>query len=104
MIMTGAGGDEWLTVDLLLAADFIEALQFRNLYRFTRSRLASFAVPAASGLRYVLWEYGLREVLRFHARALLAKHAPALLRGRRRRGLARAELPWIAPDPGFGPR
>ena len=29
-IMTGAGGDEWLTVDLLLAADFIEALQFRQ--------------------------------------------------------------------------
>ena len=98
-IMTGAGGDEWLTVDLLLAADFIEALQFGNLYRFTRSRLASFAVPAASGLRYVLWEYGLREVLRFHARALLAKRAPALLRARRRRALARAELPWIAPDP-----
>ena len=99
VIMTGAGGDEWLTVDLLLAADFIEALQFVNLYRYTRSRLASFAVPVTSGLRYVLWEYGLREVLRFHARALLAKRAPTVLRARRRRALARAELPWIAPDP-----
>ena len=45
VIMTGGGGDEWLTVDLSLAADFIQALQFGNLYRFTRSRLASFAVP-----------------------------------------------------------
>ena len=60
VIMTGGGGDEWLTVDLRIAADFIEALQFRNLYRFTRSRLASFAVPTAKALRYVLWEYGLR--------------------------------------------
>jgi hypothetical protein len=97
--MTGGGGDEWLTVDLKLAADFIQALQFGNLYRFARSRLASFAVPAHSGLRYVLWEYGLREVLRFHARALLAKHAPSILQARRRRVFERAELPWIAPDP-----
>ena len=99
VIMTGGGGDEWLTVDLRIAADFIEALQFRNLYHFARSRLASFAVPTAKGLRYVLWEYGLQEVLRFHARTLLAKHAPSVLRGRRRRRLARAELPWLAPDP-----
>ena len=99
VIMTGGGGDEWLTVDLRIAADFIEALQFRNLYHFTRSRLASFAVPTTKALRYVLWEYGLEEVLRFHARTLLAKHAPSVLRGRRRRRLARAELPWLAPDP-----
>jgi asparagine synthetase B (glutamine-hydrolysing) len=99
VLMTGGGGDEWLTVDLNLAADFIQALQFGNLYRFTRARLASFAVPTLSGLRYVLWEYGLREVLRFHVRGLLAKHAPSALRARRRRTLARAELPWIAPDP-----
>ena len=99
VILTGAGGDEWLTVDLKLAADFINALQFGNLYRFTRSKLASFSVPARSALRYVLWEYGLREVLRFHTRTLLAKRAPAVLQARRRRAFARTELPWIAPDP-----
>ena len=99
VIMTGGGGDEWLTVDLKIAADFIHARQLGNLYRFTRSRLASFDVPAVSGLRYVLWEYGLREVLRFHGRPLLAKYAPAVLQARRRRVLARTELPWVAPDP-----
>jgi asparagine synthetase B (glutamine-hydrolysing) len=99
VIMTGAGGDEWLTVDLKLAADFIQALQFGNLYRFARSRLASFSVPAAPALRYVLWEYGLREVLRFHTRALLARRASAVLQARRRRAFTRAEIPWVAPDP-----
>jgi asparagine synthase (glutamine-hydrolysing) len=99
VIMTGGGGDEWLTVDLRLAADFIQALQFGNLFRFTRSKLASFAVPTLPALRYVLWEYGLREVLRFHARTLLAKGAPSVLQARRRRTAARAEFPWITPDP-----
>ena len=99
VIMTGGGGDEWLTVDLKLAADFIEARQFRSLYRFTRSKIDSFSVPAWSTLRYVLWEYGLREVLRFHARSLLDKYAPAIVQARRRRILARAALPWVAPDP-----
>lgn len=99
VIMTGGGGDEWLTVDLKLAADFIEARQFRSLYRFTRSKIDSFSVPARSTLRYVLWEYGLREVLRFHARSLLDKYAPAIVQARRRRTLARTALPWVAPDP-----
>jgi asparagine synthase (glutamine-hydrolysing) len=99
VIMTGGGGDEWLTVDLKLAADFIQTRQFRSLYRFTRSKMDSFSVPARSTLRYVLWEYGLREVLRFHARALLARYTPSLLEARRRRALARAALPWVAPDP-----
>jgi asparagine synthase (glutamine-hydrolysing) len=99
VIMTGGGGDEWLTVDLKLAADFIEARQFRNLFRFTRSKIDSFSVPARSTMRYVLWEYGLREVLRFHSRSLLGRYAPALVRARQRRVLARAALPWVAPDP-----
>lgn len=97
VIMTGAGGDEWLTVDLRLAADFIQALQFGNLYRFTRSKLGSFATPTAKTLRFVLWDHGLREVLAFHTRALLLHHAPALLQARRRRALA--HVPWLAPDP-----
>jgi asparagine synthase (glutamine-hydrolysing) len=99
VIMTGGGGDEWLGVDLKLAADFIHARQFGNLVRFARSTVASFSVPAISALRYVLWEYGLREVLRFHARALLARRAPMLLQARRRRAFAKAELGWVAPDP-----
>lgn len=98
VIMTGAGGDEWLTVDLSLAADFIQSLQIRNLVHFTRSRLASFSVPTVPALRYVLWKYGLREVLAFHARRVLAAHAPGVLRARRRRAAARGELPWVAPD------
>lgn len=99
VVMTGAGGDEWLTVDLRLAADFIQALQFRNLYRFARSRIGSFSVPTTSALRYVLWEYGLREVLYARARTLLQRHAPERLRARRRRAFARAEHAWIATDP-----
>ena len=102
VIMTGAGGDEWLTVDLHLAADFIQSLQIRNLVWFTRSRLASFSASTLPALRYMLWRYGLREVLAFHTRRFLATHAPEVLWARRRRVIAAAEVAWVAPDPALG--
>ena len=99
VIMTGDGGDEWLTVDPKLAADFIQAGQFGSLYRFARSKIDSFSVPKLPAAHYLLWQSGLREVLRFHVVGVLGKRAPALLRARRRGVLARTELPWVAPDP-----
>ncbi len=97
VILTGNGGDEWLTVDLKLAADFIQARQFGSLYRFTRSKMDSFSVPTLPALRYLLWQSGLREVLRLHMLRLLEGRMPALLWARRRRMLERTELQWVAP-------
>jgi asparagine synthetase B (glutamine-hydrolysing) len=99
VIMTGAGGDEWLTVDLLLCADLMRALKIADLYRFARSKLGSFDVPVLPALRNLLWTNGLRPILRFHARALLAQQAPDLLRARHRKAMLKAELPWLPPDP-----
>jgi asparagine synthase (glutamine-hydrolysing) len=101
-IMTGAGGDEWLTVDLLLSADLMRELEFAALYRFVRTKLSSFDTTLLPTLRSLLWKNGLQPLGYFYGRKLLQRYAPALREARRRRSIVRAleaELPWIAVEP-----
>jgi asparagine synthetase B (glutamine-hydrolysing) len=101
-IMTGSGGDEWLTVDLHLAADLMRELKFGALYRFVRSKHSSFDTKLLPTLRCVLWRYGLWPLTLYYGRKFLKRYAPGVREWNRRRWAARAvqaELPWIAADP-----
>ncbi len=106
-ILTGAGGDEWLGVTPVLAADLVREFNFLGLYRLWRSNHRSYEVARLDMLRAVLWTFGLRPVLREYwkrsrARAALAQgvqtYLPAVSERRAKQRAARALPGWLAPD------
>ena len=93
-ILTGGGGDEWLTVNPYWGADLMRRLRFAELVRFSLVYRRSFRL----GTRHIfrnLWLYGLRELLLEGGQALVPRLvAAARLKHRL------DELPaWIASDP-----
>ena len=94
VILSGHGGDEWLTVTPYYAADLIVALDWRGLFRLWENERRSFPVPARTLARNLVWRFGIRPLLGSAA----ARIAPWAVDYRRRRA-ARAIPGWIAPDP-----
>lgn len=99
VILTGAGGDEWLAVGPSYAADLLRTFNLAGLYRLTRNLLSSYQVPPHRALRTILWTYGARPIIGSGLRPLLRRTAPDLLRWHRRQRLTQSEPIWIAPDP-----
>lgn len=106
-ILTGAGGDEWLGVTPVLAADLVREFNLLGLYRLWRSNHRSYEVARLDMLRTVLWTFGLRPVLReiwkrSRARVALAQGVqaclPAVSERRAKQRAARALPGWLAPD------
>jgi len=96
LILTGTGGDEWLGVTPLLAADLIRAGDFVGLWRLYRTQLRSYPVSPLPFARNIIWRFGLQEVLRDAA----YQHFPGWMARRRERRRRPVEPPdWIAPDP-----
>jgi asparagine synthase (glutamine-hydrolysing) len=92
VILTGVGGDEWLGVTPALAADLIRAGDAVGLWRLYQAQRKSFRTPPAQAARDVLWQYGMRAVMRDAAH----RYMPGWAASRRRP----VTLPdWIAPDP-----
>jgi asparagine synthase (glutamine-hydrolysing) len=93
-ILTGHGGDEWLTVGALLSADLIRRGAFVELARFFATLWRSYP-PSLRLARNVLWKYGLRPLagLAFH-RLMPEVHKA----GRLKRVLA-SDPSWATPDP-----
>jgi asparagine synthase (glutamine-hydrolysing) len=92
-ILTGHGGDEWLTVNTLLSADLIRRGAFVELARFFGTLWRSYP-PSLALARNVLWKYGLRPLggLALH-RLMPEVHKSSRLK----RVLARDPI-WVAPD------
>lgn len=106
-ILTGTGGDEWLGVTPVLAADLVRRGDLGGLYRLWRSNHRSYEAPRWDMLRSILWTFGLKPVLREHwKRAALRVMAASLVRtclpgvaaARERNRAARAMPAWLAPD------
>lgn len=96
-IITGGGGDEWLCVTPMLAADLIRSLDFAGLYRLSRVIPNSYQLPFRVLARHLLWTCGMRPLLGAAVARGLDRFAPDLLRAKRR-----AYLPvpsWISADP-----
>jgi asparagine synthase (glutamine-hydrolysing) len=94
-ILTGTGGDEWLNVSPMLAADLIRQGHFREVAQLGRIYRRSFRLSTAAIARTVVWRCGLRPL----AAAAVDAAAPRWNASRRAGLLVRATPDWIAPDP-----
>jgi asparagine synthase (glutamine-hydrolysing) len=103
VVLTGGGGDEWLTVTPVHAADLLLSLDFAGLYRLGRSHRRSYRLSRLRVARNVLWTYGAKLFLSQAAgRAagnVLRAVAPSALPRLRRRRYERWSPSWVAPDP-----
>ncbi len=94
-ILTGTGGDEWLTVTPFLAADLLRRADVAGFYQLWRSMHQSVRRSPAVVFRLLLWKCGLKPLL---IQALRQAMPEPLLRARRSR-IARRIPSWLAPDP-----
>jgi asparagine synthetase B (glutamine-hydrolysing) len=97
VILTGNGGDEWLSVSPYYAADLMRTLDLRGLFRLFHHQRRSHAVSAPLYLRNILWRFGARPLLVDVAKNTLAR-SPALARRVRARRIRAGTGPWFAPD------
>ena len=99
VILTGGGGDEWLGVTPLLAADLIRTLDVVGLYRLWSTMQSSYPLPWHSIMKNTLWKFGARPLVSTTIRRVLCSMAPGLLQARQRRRVRRTTPDWTAPDP-----
>jgi asparagine synthase (glutamine-hydrolysing) len=94
VLLTGAGGDNWLGVADTYAADLLRCADVRELWRLLHADMHTGGASAGSSLRRLLWASGGRP----HLDTAWARLAPAAKdRYHRRKWLER--LPrWLAPD------
>jgi asparagine synthase (glutamine-hydrolysing) len=95
IVLTGEGGDEWLTVTPAYAADLIRTGNFIELTRLLKTILHCWNLPTLPAIRNVLWTNGLRMLLRDWGWRNMPKAALC----RRRRLIPKAIPEWLAPDP-----
>ena len=96
-ILTGGGGDEWLSVTPLLASDHLRRLRLVSWWRLWQTLDRSYDISRPRLLYNLVWRFGFRPMAVEAARAVLGSISnevfPAVIRRRRR-------LPeWLAPDP-----
>src|SRR5207302_145708 len=99
VILTGGGGDEWLGVSPLMAADFLARGNLAAFRRLLSSMGRFYPCSLSRLIRLGVWNYGLRPILRAGAVRVLPRAWPsrpsAYWRAR-----ARRQIPsWLAPDP-----
>jgi asparagine synthase (glutamine-hydrolysing) len=99
VLLSGHGGDEWLTVSPAYGADLVRALDVSGLTRQLAVAAQSYSTPWPRLLRLMLWSYGARPVLAEMAATVLRQLAPGFMHAHRRRALEQLTPAWIAPDP-----
>jgi asparagine synthase (glutamine-hydrolysing) len=99
VLLSGHGGDEWLTVSPAYAADLVRALDVRGLTRQLAVTAQSYSTSWPRMLRLMLWNYGARPVLAEMAATVLRQLVPRFMHAHRRRALEELTPAWIAPDP-----
>jgi Asparagine synthase/Glutamine amidotransferase domain len=92
-ILTGNGGDEWLTTPIL-AADLIRQLRFGQLAAFAADYRRSYGQSDWRVAKTIFWQFGLRPLLIEGTQPFLERRARPLLRRR----LGRLLPTWLVPD------
>ena len=96
-ILTGGGGDEWLSVSFFLAADLIRSFDVGALRRLSRTVGRSYHSTRVDLWRKLLWTFGAKPML---VDAVRRRVEGSRSLARWRRHAARDAMPeWIAPDP-----
>ncbi len=99
IILTGGGGDEWLTITPALSADMLRDGDFVGVYRLWQSMRRSFNRPSLALLRTCVWTFGLKRLWLPPAHRFVKQVAPWALKLRHRIIPAPWTLPkWLAPD------
>jgi hypothetical protein len=99
VILTGHGGDEWLTVTPVYAADRWRSLDLRGLLWLSACERRSFPVSPWNLWKNLVWKFGLKPLLTTASAGLLDRAAPSALRAYRRLGARKTTPEWVAPDP-----
>lgn len=99
VILTGTGGDEWLTVSVLLAADMMRQGNFKGLYQIWDSYRRSYRFSSLTVSHNILWKFGAHPLLVGIAGSIVKQKMPGLFYANRRRLVPGATPQWIAPDP-----
>jgi asparagine synthetase B (glutamine-hydrolysing) len=97
-ILTGTGGDEWLGVAPMLAADMIRGLDFAGLYRLWVMTHNSYQGSWLKQLRLWGWRCGVRAIVRDATISGLKRVSPATLAAVRRWRLINSMPAWITLD------
>lgn len=98
VVMTGAGGDNWLAITLDYAADRIARLDVLALLRLWYMMQRSYRAPAWLLARRIVWKYGLRNVFASLEQRALLRVAPGVLRRQATIQAERSLPEWLAPD------
>jgi asparagine synthetase B (glutamine-hydrolysing) len=97
-ILSGNGGDEWLTVTPLLAADMWKRLELLDLMRFWNSLRRSYRLSTPRMTYNLLWLYGVRLVLADIAKTGLERLVPHPLERWRCQRARNQWKPWLSLD------
>ena len=94
VLLTGAGGDNWLGVADAHAADLMRNLRVGELYRFVRADVRTGGSSVRDMARRLLWAGGMR----WHLDSAWARLAPQSKASFHRRKWTERLPPWLAPD------
>jgi asparagine synthase (glutamine-hydrolysing) len=95
-ILTGIGGDEWLTVTPMLAADLWRNFDLTGVFRLWQILRRSYRRPASALLRGMVWTFGAKPLIVPPVHRVIKRIAPWALRLRRR--VFAPPPSWVAPD------
>jgi len=96
VILTGNGGDEWLTTSPLLAADYLDDFDFAAVYRLWKSIRRSYHEPTFALFRNLIWRWGIQPLLLPPAHRIVKRVAPWAITLRHR--VVQTVPKWLAPD------
>jgi len=95
VMLTGSGGDEWLTVTPRFSADMIAALHFPGVFKHMQAAYRSYRLPLPALMRNWLWKNGMRPLLVSKAESLFEASYPAILERIRRKRLCSSRSDWL---------
>jgi asparagine synthase (glutamine-hydrolysing) len=98
VLLTGAGGDEWLTVNPFYMADLLRRGDLLGASRFAGTILRSYRRSRGSMIRFLVWQAGLKPLLLLGGRRGAQRIAPNLVRAKRRRDLESLTPLWVKPS------
>ena len=93
-ILTGSGGDEWLTVSAYFAADLIRSGDVAGYRNFVSAWWRSYRSSPFILMRSVVWKYGLRPL----AGQALSRLAPSAWERQRQARAVKRDPVYVAPD------
>jgi asparagine synthetase B (glutamine-hydrolysing) len=98
MLLTGAGGDEWLTVNPYYMADLLRRGRLLDAGRFAGTILRSYRRSRRAMIRFLIWQAGLKPLVLLAGRRGAQRIAPNLVRAKRRRDLRSLTPLWVRPS------